>query len=68
MHSKDLYERLEHYLPIYKEDASTITNYDTSLEISEILNKWYLVESQNVSIPYTIIQVKKFSIHHNRVC
>ena len=52
MHYKDLYDwRLEHYSPIYEEDTSSITNYDTSLEISEILNKWYL-ESQNVSIPY----------------
>ena len=52
MHYKDLYDwRLEHYSPIYEEDASTITNYNTSPEISEILNIWYL-ESQNVSIEY----------------
>ncbi|KAI6652441.1 hypothetical protein LOD99_7455 [Oopsacas minuta] len=49
---KDLYDRrLEHNPPIYDEDASSITNYDTILEISEIMNTWCL-ESQNVSIPY----------------
>ena len=36
MHNIDLYDwRLEYYSSIYEEDPSSITNYDTSLVISE---------------------------------